>query len=210
MWCSILKMDYIFCGEICETKVLYNVFKAISFKEFAIIRIMEEGFKVTVEDMKCSQNSAYIPSDVFTKYNFKSDEEHPEKFRVSLTSFTEVLNIFGDDTNHTLKIIYKAPGSPLALLLTNGEENVIVDAEIITSDPDDVSEIIIPDNENINNIVIQTSSFTNLLSELESSSDILEITTSPDPPFLQISSIGTMGESQVEISKFSEDRKSVV
>lgn len=127
-------MDVLFCGEINETKTLHNVLKAISFKEvrnasfsarlnvflfffqYALVRIMEEGFKVTVDDVKTIQTSAYIPNDVFVSYKLSTTSDEPEKFKISLKLFTEFLNMFGDDQNHLLKIIYKAYGSPLLLL----------------------------------------------------------------------------------------------
>lgn len=75
---------------------------------------MEQGLKITVEEMKCVETSAYIPSSMFTRYYINPNEDII--FKISLKIFTECLHIFGDDGSPTLKLIYKGPGYPLSLL----------------------------------------------------------------------------------------------
>lgn len=75
---------------------------------------MEEGLKLTVEEMKCIETSAYIPRDMFSSYHIETDEE--VKFKISLKVLTECLHIYGDDGNPSLKIAYKEFGSPLNLV----------------------------------------------------------------------------------------------
>lgn len=71
--------------------------------------------KITVEEMKCVQTSAYIPNDVFDVYKLQIDEEEIN-FKISMKILTEFLNIFGDDGSPSLKIVYKEIGSPLMLM----------------------------------------------------------------------------------------------
>lgn len=75
---------------------------------------MEEGLKVTIEEMRCVEISAYIPINMFSFY--KIDTSDDIKFKVSFKTFVEVLNIFGDDGNPSLKMSYKATGEPLCLM----------------------------------------------------------------------------------------------
>lgn len=77
---------------------------------------MDEGLKVTIEEMKSVQTSTYIPSNVFSRYEVQSNDEEVATFRISLKVFTECLNIFGDDGVPSLKLIYKHEGAPLSLV----------------------------------------------------------------------------------------------
>lgn len=76
--------------------------------------------------------------------------------------------------------------------MVHNEENIIVDCEVSTMVPDDVPDLLIPDVDVVNNVIVQAVPFMNRLSDFDSSSDVFEILTSPDAPFFQISSIGTM------------------
>lgn len=75
---------------------------------------MEEGLKITLEEMKSIDTSVYIPCNMFSQYHVKKGEEI--KFKISLKPFTEVLNIFGDDTSPSVKLTYKDLDTPLLLL----------------------------------------------------------------------------------------------
>lgn len=75
---------------------------------------MEEGLKLTLEEMKCIETTAYIPCDLFSSYHI--DTEQDIKFKINLKIFTECLFIFGDDGNPSLKMSYKDLGSPLRLM----------------------------------------------------------------------------------------------
>lgn len=74
---------------------------------------MLEGLKVTLEEMKCVEISAYIPHTLFSSYEVDSSQEI--MFKVSFKTFVEILNIFGDDGNPSLQISYKNVGEPLCL-----------------------------------------------------------------------------------------------
>lgn len=76
---------------------------------------MEQGLKVTLEEMKCIETSAYVPCNLFSMYQI--DDKEDIMFKINLKTLTEVLNIFGDDGNPSLKLSYKSVGSPLSLLL---------------------------------------------------------------------------------------------
>lgn len=75
---------------------------------------MEEGLKVTLDEMRCIETSVYIPKNMFSIYHLKND--NLIILKVSLKSLVEVLNIFGDDGNPNLKLSYKSTGSPLCIL----------------------------------------------------------------------------------------------
>lgn len=75
---------------------------------------MEEGLKLTLEDLKCTETSVYFPCNMFSSYEL--DTNNDISFKISLKVFTECLNIFGDDGNPSMKLSYKGSGSPLCLV----------------------------------------------------------------------------------------------
>lgn len=80
---------------------------------------MKEGIKITVEDSKCIQCSAYIPSDCFSLYHLNTNncDENEIRFMLNLNIFTECLNMLplGEDFC-TLKMYFKNERSPLILM----------------------------------------------------------------------------------------------
>lgn len=75
---------------------------------------MEEGLKVTLEEMRFGEISSYIPATVFSSYEVDSSKE--VIFKVSFKTFVEILNIFGEEGNPTVKMSYEATGEPLHLM----------------------------------------------------------------------------------------------
>jgi hypothetical protein len=75
---------------------------------------MEEGLKLTLEEMKNVETSAYVPRNMFSTYRLVEKQEII--FKISMKVFTECLNIYGDEGNPSVKLSYKAPGSPLCLV----------------------------------------------------------------------------------------------
>ncbi|XP_019871032.2 cell cycle checkpoint protein RAD1 [Aethina tumida] len=192
----------LFCAEITDYKIVHNVLKSISFKDFSIIRPMEQGLKVTLEEMKCIETSAYVPCNLFSMYQI--DDKEDIMFKINLKTLTEVLNIFGDDGNPSLKLSYKSVGSPLSLLISHPEENITVDCEIHTMNVEDFNDIGLADECNLNKVVINADIFFEILNRLDNSADEMKLTISPDPPYVTICTSGTAGESEVNISKHSE------
>ncbi|CAH0553748.1 unnamed protein product [Brassicogethes aeneus] len=160
----------LFCAEISDYKIVYNVLKSISFKDFAIIRPMEQGLKVTLEEMKCTETSAYLPCNLFTVYKLNSDEEI--KFKISLKTFTEILNIYGDDGNPSLKLSYKSVGSTLNLLIGHPDENITVDCEIRTMNVEDFNDIGLAEECNLNKVVEDVDAY---MGRTENSGNVDEV-----------------------------------
>lgn len=191
-----------FCAELTEVKVVYNVLKSIAIKEFAIIRPMEEGLKVTVDEMRCIETSAYIPCNIFSMYHIDTNEDI--KFKINLKTLTDILNIFGDDSNPNLKLTYKSYGSPLCLVMNHSEENITVDCEIRTMNIDDFENSSLAEECNLNKIVINANIFVELLQRLDNSAEEVKITFSPDFPYFTLKTTSLSGESEVSINKNSE------
>lgn len=151
---------------------------------------MEEGLKVTVEEMKSIETSVYIPAEIFTSYHIDPNED--VKFKISLKMFTECLNIFGDDNCPSLKLTYRSFGQPLCLVLKHNEENVTVDCELQTMDVDDFDEIGFPDECTVNKIVVNADILVNVLTDLDQFSDDFHFHLSPNPPYCRIKTSSIM------------------
>ncbi|KAK4883588.1 hypothetical protein RN001_006907 [Aquatica leii] len=196
-------METYFSAELTDFKTLYNVLKAITFKEYATLRPMEEGLKVTIEEMKCVETSAYIPVQMFESYYVRPQED--VKFKLSLKILTETLFIYGDDGNLSLKMTYKGPGFPLCLIIKHNDENITVDCQIYTMDVDESTDFLcLADECTLNKVVVNANQFLDILTDLDNTSDDLDLFLSPNPPYFRISTTSTMGESQTDISKNSE------
>lgn len=57
---------------------VYNIYKILCFYisplfQSAVFCALPEGLKLTVEEGKCVQASAYVPSDNFTEYHVRDD-----------------------------------------------------------------------------------------------------------------------------------------
>lgn len=77
--------------------------------------------KVTVEDTKCVQASAFIQSEIFQEYTFnKNGDDDMISFKINLSVVLECLNIFGSGTSSggstTLRMSYQGYGFPLEML----------------------------------------------------------------------------------------------
>ncbi|KAJ8918918.1 hypothetical protein NQ315_016820 [Exocentrus adspersus] len=192
----------LFCAEITDFKIVHNVLRSIAIKDFAILRPMEEGLKVTLDDMKCVETSAYIPCNMFSFYRISEKEDIVLK--VSLKTLVEILNIFGDDGNPNLKLTYNSPGSPLCLVMKHKDENITVDCEIRTMNVDETRALSLADECDLNKIVINASILVDLLQRLDNFADEITLTISPDPPYFTLKATGIGGESEVNISKNSE------
>jgi cell cycle checkpoint protein len=192
----------LFSAEISDFRTVYNVLKAIAFKDFAVVRPMEEGLKLTLEEMKNVEISAYVPRNMFSTYRLVEKQEII--FKISMKVFTECLNIYGDEGNPSVKLSYKAPGSPLCLVVKHSDENITVDCEINTMNVDDFPDVSLAEECDLNKIVLNASILVEILQRLDNAADELTIALSPEPPHFALSATGVAGESSVNISKYSD------
>ncbi|KAJ8984258.1 hypothetical protein NQ317_007490 [Molorchus minor] len=192
----------LFCAEITDFKIIQNVLRSITMKDFAILRPLAEGLKVTLDEMKCVETSAYIPKEMFSMYHVDTIENII--FKVNLKILVDILNIFGDDGNPNLKLSYNSEGSPLCLVMNHNEENITVDCEIRTMNVEDGSSISLAEECDLNKMVIDANILVELLHRLDNNADEVTLKFSPDPPYFTLCCSGIAGESEVNISKNSE------
>ncbi|XP_006609911.1 cell cycle checkpoint protein RAD1-like isoform X2 [Apis laboriosa] len=185
-------------AKLGNLKTIVQLLKAINFKENATCFGTENGLKITVEDAKCMQASAYIPTHVFQIFNLKEDVI----FKVNLNILVECLCMFWSNINCqgssvALQLFYKANGHPVTVLIE--EDGIITDCSLKTQEPDELLDFHLEPENVLNKVVLQTELLKDILSELDSSSDLIELFLSPSPPFFRISTAGLAGICHIEL-----------
>ncbi|XP_034828210.1 cell cycle checkpoint protein RAD1 [Maniola hyperantus] len=195
--------QYYFTASMDSGKSLYSLLKAIQFQECAVFCAMSEGLKLTVEEGKCVQASAYVPADNFSEYHVRDDVD--VMFKISIAVLTECLNIFGASEESSLKMYYRSEGSPLLLVLQpQSVTNVMTDCEISTQTADSVLELRDEDASEVAKLVLKANAFLGLLADLERSCDVMELNLSPDHPNVSIVTYGMQDRSCIEVPKSSD------
>jgi len=193
---------YLFVARSDSVRTLYNILKAIQFRERATICATDKGLKVTVEDTKCVQANAFLQSDLFSQYQLKEDNVN---FCVSLPVLCECLNIFGShsgiSTLTTVKMSYATHGAPLKLLLEEG--GIVTDCSIRTYDPDEIMDFEFSLTSIAAKIIMKAEPIRETFNDLDSSSEYMEICVQPDKG-IRFSTVGTHCTSETAILKESE------
>lgn len=194
--------DYLFVA-VANTRNIIQLLRAIHFQDVAMVFASANGLKVTVEKSKCIQASAFIQADIFHSYNIREDSL---TFKINLSVLMECLNIFGCPTTPgamtSLKLCYNGYGSPLNLLLE--DEGVVTDCSIKTQEPDDVLDFDFNNANVINKIIMKSECLKEAFIEMDVSSDVLQLSLSPDPPYFRLSTFGGMSTFHMECPKDSE------
>ncbi|XP_076473064.1 cell cycle checkpoint protein RAD1-like isoform X1 [Babylonia areolata] len=195
---------YVFVAKLDNARNVSTILKAIHFKDTATVFVTNQGLKVTVEDAKCVQANAFIQAAVFHHFVLTQDQV---TFKVNLSVLIECLTIFGSGTGPTstatsMKMCYAGYGRPLVVILE--EDGVLTDCSLKTLEPDEVLDFDFCSTSVINKIIMKSECLKEVFSELDSSSDILQILMSPDAPFLEFSTFGNSGSTHSSFSKDSD------
>ncbi|XP_028026813.1 cell cycle checkpoint protein RAD1 isoform X2 [Bombyx mandarina] len=199
--------QYHFTASMDSGKTLCSLLKAIQFQESAVFCALPEGLKLTVEEGKCVQASAYIPADNFTEYHVRDDVD--VIFKISLAVLAECLNIFGSGEEASLKMYYKCEGSPLLLVLQpQSFRNVMTDCEIWSQTPDSMLELRSPEETDVAKLVVRAGALLAVLGDVERSADVLELRLQPEPPHFTIVTYGMQDRSCIEVPECSDTLQS--
>ncbi|XP_063242126.1 cell cycle checkpoint protein RAD1 isoform X2 [Bacillus rossius redtenbacheri] len=195
---SNIDTDFLFVAQLDSVKSVLMLLKAVNFKETALCIVTDRGLRITVEDARSVQASAFVQSEMFQEYLVQDDQVI---FKIHLGVLVECLSIFGGAAT-TVKMRYQGYGSPLTLLLE--EDGVITDCNIRTLEPDSPLEYSFQPDDVVNKVILHSESFREVFSDLDPSSDLLEMTLTPDPGQLCFTTDGQAGETQISIPKDSE------
>jgi cell cycle checkpoint protein len=195
---DVVDEDYLFEAYLDSVKHISVLLRAVNFKDNATCFATDKGLKVTVEDSKCVQASAFIQREVFQHYKLNDEQV---AFKINISILVECLNIFGGSST-ALKMCYQGYGFPLTMLLEEG--GVITDCSIRTLEAEEILDFNFCAANVLNKIILRSECLKEVFAELDSSSDLIEILISPDPPYFRISTVGTAGDTKIDIPKNSD------
>ncbi|KAG9488399.1 hypothetical protein GDO78_007942 [Eleutherodactylus coqui] len=195
--------QYVFTCSLDNVRNLSNILKAIHFKDHASCFATSNGLKVTVENAKCLQANAFIQAGIFQEFSVREDSV---MFRINLTVLLDCLTIFGSSavpaTCTALKMGYRGYGHPLTLFLEEG--GVVTVCKINTQEPEETLDFDFCSTNVLNKIILQSEGLREAFSELDMTSDFLQITMSPDKPYLRLSTFGNAGSTHLDYPKDSD------
>jgi len=191
------QIDFVFFAKIENVQIIANLLNTLytGKKELANVVINPKGIKVTVENARAFQANAFLQSDLFQEYTFKSEEK--EEFSVQLSALIDCLNVYGTQTNTAqLQIAYQSYGKPLLLMIE--ENDVLTDCGIHPSEPLPLTQFNIHTAEVISILVMKSQSLRDAFNELDWSNDFLTWELSPNAPHFRLKAQGTGTMCQVD------------
>lgn len=195
--------QYVFTCSLDNARNLSNILKAINFKDHAACFATSNGLKFTVENAKCLQANAFIQAGIFQEFSI---QEESVIFRINLTVLLDCLTIFGASavpaSATALKMCYRGYGHPLMLFLEEG--GVMTMCKINTQEPEETLDFDFCSTNVVNKIILQSEGLKEAFSELDMTSDILQITMSPTKPYFRLSTFGNAGSAHLDYPKDSD------
>ncbi|XP_019908564.1 cell cycle checkpoint protein RAD1 isoform X1 [Esox lucius] len=195
--------NYVLVASLDNVRNLSNILKAITFKDHAIFNATPNGLKVTVEDSKCLQANAFIQAEIFQEFTIKEDSVG---FQINLTVLLDCLTIFGGSTvagvTTALRMCYNGYGYPLTLFLEEG--GVVTVCKINTQEPEEPIDFEFCSTNVTNKVILQSESLKEAFSELDMTSEVLQITMSPSQPYFRLSTFGNSGNAHYDYPKDSD------
>ncbi|XP_023684511.1 cell cycle checkpoint protein RAD1 isoform X1 [Paramormyrops kingsleyae] len=195
--------QYVLVASLDNVRNLSNILKAIAFKDHALFNATPNGLKVTVEDSKCLQANAFIQSEIFQEFTIQEDSV---SFQVNLTVLLDCLTIFGGSTvpgvTTALRLCYNGYGYPLKLFLEEG--GVVTVCKINTQEPEEPIDFEFCSTNVTNKVILQSDSLREAFSELDMTSEVLQITMSPSQPYFRLSTFGNSGNAHYDYPKDSD------
>ncbi|PKK19919.1 RAD1 checkpoint DNA exonuclease, partial [Columba livia] len=190
-------------ASLDNARHLSSLLRAVHFQDHATCFATANGLRVTVEDAKCIQANAFIQAEIFQEYTV---QEESVTFRINLSVLLDCLTIFGTSslpgTSTALRMCYRGYGYPLMLLLEEG--GVVTVCKINTQEPDELLDFDFCSTKVVNKIILQSEGLREAFAELDMTSEVLQITMSPDKPYFRLSTFGNAGSAHLDYPKDSD------
>uniref|UniRef100_A0A8C9FD83 Cell cycle checkpoint protein RAD1 n=1 Tax=Pavo cristatus TaxID=9049 RepID=A0A8C9FD83_PAVCR len=195
--------QYVLTASLDNARNLSSLLRAVHFQDHATCFATVNGLRVTVEDAKCIQANAFIQAEIFQEFHV---QEESVMFRINLAVLLDCLTIFGASslpgTSTALRMCYRGYGYPLMLFLEEG--GVVTVCRINTQEPEDLLDFNFCSTNVINKIILQSEGLREAFSELDMTSEVLQITMSPDKPYFRLSTFGNAGSAHLDYLKDSD------
>ncbi|XP_034956857.1 cell cycle checkpoint protein RAD1 [Zootoca vivipara] len=190
-------------ASLDNVRNLSTILKAVHFKDHATCFATANGLKVTVENAKSLQANAFIQAGVFQEFTV---HEESVMFRINLAVLLDCLTIFGTSslpgTQTALRMCYRGYGYPLTLFLEDG--GVVTVCKINTQEPEEILDFDFCSTNVVNKIILQSEGLREAFSELDMSSEVLQITVSLEKSNLRLSTFGNAGSTHLDYPKDSD------
>uniref|UniRef100_A0A0K8RWV2 Cell cycle checkpoint protein RAD1 n=1 Tax=Crotalus horridus TaxID=35024 RepID=A0A0K8RWV2_CROHD len=200
---EICKEQNVLVATLDNVRNLSNILKAIHFKDHATCFTSSNGLKFTVENAKSLQANAFIQAGIFQEFVVR---EESVMFRINLSVLLDCLTIFGTNslpgTQTALRMCYQGYGYPLTLYLEEG--GVVTVCKIKTQEPEEILDFDFCSTNVINKIILQSEGLREAFSELDMTSEVMQITMSPDKPYFRLSTFGNAGSTHLDYPKDSD------
>ncbi|XP_077203069.1 cell cycle checkpoint protein RAD1 isoform X2 [Paroedura picta] len=179
--------QYVLAASLDNVRNLSNILKAVHFKDHAA----------------CFSTTNGLKAGVFQEF---AVQEESVTFRINLSVLLDCLTIFGSSplpgTQTALRMCYRGYGHPLTLFLEEG--GVVTVCKINTQEPEEILDFDFCSTNVVNKIILKSEGLREAFSELDMTSDALQITMSPDKPYLRLSTFGNGGSAHLEYPKDSD------
>ncbi|KAL7989090.1 hypothetical protein Chor_008009 [Crotalus horridus] len=200
---EICKEQNVLVATLDNVRNLSNILKAIHFKDHATCFTSSNGLKFTVENAKSLQANAFIQAGIFQEFVVR---EESVMFRINLSVLLDCLTIFGTNslpgTQTALRMCYQGYGYPLTLYLEEG--GVVTVCKIKTQEPEEILDFDFCSTNVVNKIILQSEGLREAFSELDMTSEVMQITMSPDKPYFRLSTFGNAGSTHLDYPKDSD------
>ncbi|XP_021235656.1 cell cycle checkpoint protein RAD1 isoform X2 [Numida meleagris] len=195
--------QYVLTASLDNARNLSSLLRAVHFQDHATCFATANGLQVTVEDAKCIQANAFIQAEIFQEFHV---QEESVMFRINLAVLLDCLTIFGASSlpgsSTALRMCYRGYGYPLMLFLEEG--GVVTVCRINTQEPENLLDFNFCSTNVINKIILQSEGLREAFSELDMTSEVLQITMSPDKPYFRLSTFGNAGSAHLDYPKDSD------
>ncbi|KAF1631244.1 Cell cycle checkpoint protein RAD1, partial [Eudyptes filholi] len=222
---------YVLAASLDNARHLSSLLRAVHFQDHATCFATANGLRVTVEDAKCIQANAFpqggappppppppspgpgccwrgspspaLAAEIFQEF---AVQEESVTFRINLSVLLDCLTIFGTSslpgTSTALRMCYRGYGYPLMLFLEEG--GVVTVCKINTQEPDELLDFDFCSTKVVNKIILQSEGLREAFAELDMTSEVLQITMSPDKPYFRLSTFGNAGSAHLDYPKDSD------
>ncbi|XP_077479296.1 cell cycle checkpoint protein RAD1 isoform X2 [Stigmatopora argus] len=143
-------------------------------------------------------------AEVFQEFTITEDQVG---LQINLTVLQDCLSIFGGSTvpggmSTTLRLCYKGYGYPLTLFLEEG--GVVTVCKIQTQEPEEPIDFEFCCTNVTNKVILLSESLKEAFSELDMTSEVLQIIMSPNQPYFRLSTFGNAGSAHYDYPKDSD------
>ncbi|TPP58225.1 Cell cycle checkpoint protein RAD1 [Fasciola gigantica] len=188
-----------------NAKTIINVLKAVQFRDLATVFATANGLKITVEDAKCIQGNAFLHAALFREFHLARDII---SFKTNINVLIDCLSIFGTSGQNSavsLVLVYKNHGNTVDLLLE--ENGVVAECNIKTMEAFEILDFDFSGSSKIDKVIVKSECMREAFSELDMSSEVLELALLPPPaaqPRLRLTTYGLAGSMHFDLPRTSD------